>query len=84
MKNNSTFEVVMVGIGTMVFILLVAGLFFALPVMLLWNWLITSIFNLRRIGFLEAYGLYILCNMLFRQTQNNDSNKQNTANLFLF
>lgn len=84
MKNNSTFEVVMVGIGTMVFILLVAGLFFALPVMLLWNWLITSIFNLRRIGFLEAYGLYILCNILFQQTQNNDSNKQNTANLFLF
>jgi len=33
-----------------------------LPTMLLWNWLVPEIFNLRTINFFEALGLLILVN----------------------
>ena len=36
-----------------------------LPTMLLWNWLVPEIFNLRTINFLQSLGLIILVN-LFR------------------
>ena len=38
----------------------------ALPTMLLWNWLVPSIFHLREIGFLEALGMLILSGLLVR------------------
>jgi hypothetical protein len=34
-------------------------------VLLLWNWLITDIFHLRRITLWEALGLLLLCRILF-------------------
>jgi hypothetical protein len=57
-----------------VFLFILAGLFFvalfacvaALPTMLLWNWLVPSIFHLREIGFLEALGMLILSGLLVR------------------
>ncbi len=56
------------------FLFILAGLFFvalfacvaALPAMLLWNWLVPSIFHLREIGFLEALGMLILSGLLVR------------------
>lgn len=56
------------------FLFILAGLFFvalfacvaALPTMLLWNWLVPSIFHLREIGFLEALGMLILSGLLVR------------------
>ena len=38
----------------------------ALPTMLLWNWLVPSIFHLRGISFLEALGMLILSGLLVR------------------
>ena len=34
-------------------------------VMWLWNWLVTDLFGLRRLGFWEALGLLALCRILF-------------------
>lgn len=39
-----------------------------LPVYWLWNWLVPSIFSLRAISVGEAWGLSILCNLLFKST----------------
>jgi len=39
---------------------------FAFPVKWLWNWLIPSVFHLREITALEAWGLMTLSGMLFK------------------
>jgi type IV secretory pathway VirB2 component (pilin) len=44
------------------------GLVIAFPVMILWNWLIPAIFGLKTITFLEAFGLYGLCAILFQSS----------------
>lgn len=36
------------------------------PVMWLWNWLTPTLFKLPEIGFFQAIGLILLCNILFR------------------
>lgn len=65
----------------LVFILLYVGVFIvvgvlcAYPVMLLWNWLIPSIFSLREIGFFEAWGLMLLASFLFKSTSTSSNNK---------
>ena len=37
---------------------------FGLLIMLLWNWLMPSLFGLREIGFWQALGLFLLCRLL--------------------
>ena len=37
-----------------------------LVVMYLWNWLMPSIFGIGPVSFLQACGLTILCNLLFK------------------
>lgn len=37
----------------------------ALPMYFLWNWLMTSIFGLRDITLVEAFGLVLFVNLLF-------------------
>lgn len=44
----------------------VVGLILALPVMLLWDWLMPGIFGLRTITWLEAWGLLVMCGLLFK------------------
>lgn len=44
---------------------LVAALM-SLPVMLLWDWLMPTIFGLPEITWLQAWGLLFLCGLLFR------------------
>jgi hypothetical protein len=41
--------------------------FFAKPaiLMLLWNWLVPGIFGLATIGYLKAFGLYLMSRILF-------------------
>jgi len=48
---------------------LLGGLF----VMLLWNWLIPSIFGLGVIGFWQAWGLTWLCSILFKNSSVSSS-----------
>jgi hypothetical protein len=51
-----------------IIILLIIGIaiLFSVPTWLLWNWLIPDIFGLRKITLLEAFGLILLSNILFR------------------
>lgn len=48
--------------------LLILALLLALPTAWLWNWLVTSIFGLREITFLEALGLNVLSAILLKQS----------------
>lgn len=53
-------------------IVFVAGLVIALPVMLLWNWLMPDLFGLVEVTYWQAYGLYILCTLLFKSSYSSD------------
>ncbi len=47
----------------------VVGLLFSLPVMWLWNVaLVPAIPGLVKIGWLQAWGILVLCNFLFKPT----------------
>ena len=50
------------------FIVLVVlfSLLFALPVMLLWDWLMPTIFGLKEITLFQAWGLSALSGLLFK------------------
>lgn len=64
-------------IGVIVAALLVAfalSFLFGWFVMLLWNWLIPMIFGLTTLTYWEAFGLTVLCGLLFKST-NTSSNK---------
>ena len=64
MKNN--FEAILAIIGLIV----LAGILFALPLQLLWNWLMPTIFNLPTLTFWEAFGLNVMSGILFRTNVN--------------
>ena len=38
----------------------------SLPVMLLWDWLMPEIFGLHEITWMQAWGLSLLCGLLFK------------------
>ena len=66
-------------IGVLLVILLmviVISIFMALPTMLLWNWLMPTIFGLKTITFMQALGLNILSNILFNKTSSSTSNSK--------
>ena len=45
------------------------GLLFSLPVMWLWDWLMPEIFGLKEITWLQAWGINILCGILFNKNR---------------
>ena len=51
-------------IATIVVIIVVVGVLTALPVMLLWNWLVPAIFGLPAVTFWQALGICILVRLL--------------------
>jgi Ca2+/H+ antiporter, TMEM165/GDT1 family len=55
------------------FIILIIVFILALPTMLLWNAIITDIFNLKEITFWQALGINLLSSLLLgnKQNQNN-------------
>ena len=55
-------ETIVVGI---VILFAVAALM-SLPVMLLWDWLMPTIFGLKEITWFQAWGLLFLCGLLFK------------------
>lgn len=60
----------------MVGIVLLAAILWALPTILLWNWLMPDLFHLPKIGFLQACGINLLTGILFKSstvTQSNNS-----------
>lgn len=40
-------------------------------IMLLWNWIAVSLFNAPALSFWLAFGLSLLCNMLFKSSSSN-------------
>lgn len=59
---------VFVGIAIIVFF----GLLFSLPVMWLWNIaLVPAIPSIAKIGWLQAWGILILCGLLFKPSMSN-------------
>jgi len=64
-EDRSLPEKILIGIG---FAILGIGLafLFGWVVMLLWNWLMPDIFGLKRVTYWQAWGLLILCCILFK------------------
>ena len=64
-KDRSLPQKILVGIG---FGIVGIGFVFlcGLVVMLLWNWLMPDIFGLKRLTYWQAWGLMILCHILFK------------------
>lgn len=53
-------------IGAAILAVFLFAAIMSLPVMLLWDWLMPSIFGLRSITWFEAWGLMFLCGLLFK------------------
>jgi hypothetical protein len=68
--KNSIIEPILIIIGLIV----LAGILFALPLQLLWNWLMPQLFNLPMITFWQALGLNLLAGILFRTNVNIKKN----------
>ena len=49
----------------LIFGMIVFSIFSAIPMMLLWNWLMPNIFGLCKIDFLQSCGLLLLSSLLF-------------------
>jgi len=55
--------------------IVVLGLILSLPVMWLWNaCLIAAIPGIKEIGWLQAWGILILCGLLFKNSSSSSSN----------
>ena len=46
--------------------LIVVSIIFSIPTMLLWDWLMPILFGLKEITLLQAWGLSMLCGILFQ------------------
>lgn len=64
-----TLMALVVGFATMVGGILFASFLFSLPVMLLWDAVVPTIFtSMKEITWLQAWGLSVLCSLLFKST----------------
>ena len=57
---SPTMGIIVMGIG----VFLGVGLFLSIPLCLLWNWLMPTIFGLPTLNLLEAFGLSVLVTLL--------------------
>ena len=64
---NQTIHSILYIIG----ILMLVIILFGGPLMVLWNWLMPTIFGLPEIGFWQACGLQLLATILFKTTKIN-------------
>ncbi len=64
MKNSTELILMLIGV------LILTVMLFGYPTMLLWNWLMPTIFNLPTIGFWQACGINLLASILFKPTIN--------------
>jgi len=54
----------------------VMGFLIAFPVMWLWNWLVPDLFHGPVIGYWQAYGIYLLCDILFKFKSSSSSSSK--------
>jgi hypothetical protein len=52
-------------IAITVVIAMILGMIIALPIWLLYNWIMASIFGLPELTFLQTYGLFVLLSLIF-------------------
>jgi hypothetical protein len=62
MKTEETVTRVLLGL----LVIALLGILLGLPLQLLWNWLMPTIFNLPTITFWQAMGLNIMASILFK------------------
>lgn len=61
-------KIFIVGVGSLA-VVVVWGLLISLPIMLLWNWcLVPAVPGISELGWLQAWGIYVLSNMLFKSS----------------
>jgi len=56
---------IIVTFGTFIGTILLVGALYALPTMLLWDWLMPDLFGLNEITLIQAFGINMLSSMLF-------------------
>ena len=62
MKTEETLSRVLLALG----VIALLGILLGLPLQLLWNWLMPTIFSLPTITFWQAMGLNIMASILFK------------------
>ena len=62
MKTEETVTRVLLALG----VIALYGILLGLPLQILWNWLMPTIFNLPTITFWQAMGLNIMASILFK------------------
>jgi len=67
MKTEETVTRVLLALG----VIALLGILLGLPLQLLWNWLMPTIFNLPTITFWQAMGLNIMASILFKVYPDN-------------
>lgn len=68
--NNKNYEYgCLIFLATLV-VLLLFGFIYSAIIMWIWNAVIVTLFGLPFISYWQAFGLYILCNILFKNTTN--------------
>lgn len=71
---------VMENLGGVVLLVILLGilmsLLLGLPLMLLWNWLMPSLFGLTKITFWQAVGLNLLSSILFKNSSSSSSSSK--------
>lgn len=55
--------------------LVVIAVFMGLPTMLLWNWLMPTLFGLKTITFWQAIGLNVLSGILFKSSASHNNSR---------
>lgn len=60
-------------------IMVLMGLLWAIPTMLLWDWLMPELFGLGTITIWQAWGLNILAGIFFKNQKTNDKNTDGTT-----
>ncbi len=65
--DNLTVYTICVFLGGCLIVLTIL-FFLAFPTMLLWNWLMPTLFNVPPINFLQAFGINVLASIFFKST----------------
>jgi len=82
LKKKLTAEVVVLWVANCVVMFLfksAVALVAAIPVLLLWNWLIPNILGMSAISFVQAWGLFLLASVLFKSNSAQKSKRMPSA-----
>lgn len=65
---NKLVEGLVTFVAVLIFAIFASALL-SLPVMLLWDWIVPSMFGLPEITWVKAWGLMVLCKLLFTSSE---------------